>query len=108
MEIVLHKSLRDFLQTHGKKDILIYQVSYESCGGPIKDVGARFVEDKDRQRINTAGYTSQDYDFGRIYYLPNTLYFKQQLKFRLFQLFGKPWLKLSGVAPIYTNPWGSD
>ena len=43
MEIVLHKSLIDFCQEKGNRDILLYQVSYHSCGGPVKEVGARFV-----------------------------------------------------------------
>ena len=108
MEIVLHKSLTDFLQSKGKRDILLYQVSYHSCGGPVKEVAARFVEEKDRESINSAGYTSQDYDYGKVYYLPGTLSFKKQLKFRLFSFLGKPFLKFSGAAPIYNSPLEAD
>lgn len=104
MEIVLHQSLRNFLQEHGERDILLYQVSYHSCGGPVKEVSARFVEEKDRPRLQTAGYSTQAYPFGKIYYLPGTLAFKEQLKFRLFQFFGRSWLQFSGASPVYTSP----
>lgn len=104
MEIVLHQSLCDFLEEHGERDILLYQVSYHSCGGPVKEVSARFVEEQDRPRLHGAGYTTQDYPFGKIYYLPGTLAFKKRLKFRLLPFFGRPWLQCSGVAPLYSSP----
>lgn len=108
MEIVLHKSLVDYCKEQGNRDILLYQVSYHSCGGPVKEVAARFVEEKDRERIASAGYTAEDYGCGKLYYLPGTLSFKKQLKFRLFNFMGKPFLKFSGAAPIYNSPLEAD
>ena len=66
------------------------------------------MEEKDRERINSVGYVTEDYGYGKLYYLPGTLSFKKQLKFRLFQIMGKPWLKFSGAAPLYNSPLEAD